>query len=69
MGEGPTDSPGERGARRRRVRVRLKDPGREATGKRLRKVYSRHKVWLVPLVMLVAGTLTIWLAFKVYIGD
>jgi hypothetical protein len=69
MGEGSTDSAGEGGAKRRRVRVRVKEPGSDTIWRRARDFYTQHRAWLVPVVILVLGTVTIWLAMMLYIGE
>ena len=72
MAGGSTDAPGEQGPHRRvktRVRVRLKEPERVTVWKRLRAFYTRHGRWFGPVVMLVLGTVAIWLAMKLYIGE
>jgi hypothetical protein len=47
----------------------MEEPERGRLRKRLGKLYTRHRTWLVPAVILVVGVVIIWVAMKVYIGE
>jgi hypothetical protein len=72
MSEGPIDASGEDRTRRgaaRRVRVRVEESRGARFRKRLARLYTHNRAWLVPVALLVLGVAGIWVAMMFYIGE
>jgi len=69
MSEGSAGAPGGSGQRRvrKRVRVRVEEP--VSWRHQVKRVWTRHRRWVVPAALLVLGLAAIWLALMLGVRD